>query len=325
MLILNENDIHDLGIDWHKSISVIEQAVNCLKSKDFSQPIKPYLRYREPKNRIIAMPAFLGGDVNMAGIKWIASFPDNIHKGIPRAHSVVILNNADTGEPMSMINTPILSVIRTAAVSGLILDYYQKTRNLSGLKIGITGFGPIGRYHLDMCLALLGDKINTVQIYDLRPIDDSDLPEDDRVQTVSSWEEAYEDADIFITCTVSKAAYIDRAPKPGSLHLNVSLRDYKTDVYDWFKEAMIVDDWEEVCREKTDIEMMHLEKGLQEENTESIINVVVDNCLQAYAPETPLMFNPMGMAVFDIALGAHYYNLSQATPVLDLQLNAKKG
>lgn len=320
MLILNEKDILEIGIDWNKSIAVIENAVKCLKERDFAQPIKPYLRYRDPQNRIIAMPAFIGGDINLAGIKWIASFPENIKKGIPRAHSVVILNNADTGEPVGMINTPLLSVIRTAAVTGLVIDAYQKTRNLSGLKVGITGFGPIGKYHLEMVLALLGDKIESVRIFDLRPIDSQDLPIDDRIEVVKSWEEAYLDADIFMTCTVSKAAYIDKAPKSGSLHLNVSLRDYKPETYEWFKEAMIVDDWEEVCREKTDIEMMHLEKGLEEEHTKSIVDVVEGTCLAGYSLETPIMFNPMGMAVFDIALGSHYYQSGKSTQVSAAQV-----
>lgn len=46
------------------------------------------------------MPAFVGGEINASGIKWIASFPDNIHKGKKRANCVVILNSVQTGEPI---------------------------------------------------------------------------------------------------------------------------------------------------------------------------------------------------------------------------------
>jgi ornithine cyclodeaminase len=307
MLFLDETQIKETGINWHETIEVIRDVVRCMEEKDFSQPLKPYLRYRNPKNRIIAMPAFVGGDINMAGIKWIASFPDNIKKGIPRAHSVVVLNNADTGEPVSIICTALLSIIRTASVSGLVIKYFARTRELHDINIGIIGFGPIGQYHLKMCLALLGDRVNKVFIYDIRPIDASLVDETDAIEIVDSWEEAYCNSDILITCTVSDAAYIDKEPKSGSLHLNVSLRDYKTDVYKWFKDSMIVDDWEEVCRERTDIEMMHLERGLQKENTKSIIDIVKDHCLDQYDMASPIMFNPMGMAVFDIALGSYYY------------------
>lgn len=307
MLLLNEDHINEIGIDWHKTVAVINNAVMQLHHNDFEQPIKPYLRYRNKQNRIIAMPAFVGGDINMAGIKWIASFPGNIQKGIPRAHSVVILNDADTGVPVSIIHTTLLSIVRTASVSGLMLTCFEKNRDLRELTVGIIGFGPIGQYHLQMCQALLGNKIKKIVVYDVRPIDRSLIEENELIQVAAGWEEVYQDADLLITCTVAAAAYIDKPPKPGSLHLNVSLRDYQTSAYDWFKGAIVVDDWEEVCRERTDIEMMHLEKGLQKEDTHSIVDVVIDNCLSLYEAERPVMFNPMGMAVFDIAMGAYYY------------------
>lgn len=308
MIYLNEKSINEVGIDWKKMIDIIEEAVKCLDRGEFAQPIKPYLRYRDLKNRVIAMPAFMGGSFDTAGIKWIASFPDNIKKGIPRAHSVVILNKADTGEPVGIINTALLSILRTASVSGLMIRYFDKVRPLKNINLGIIGWGPIGQYHFKMCTHLFGDKISKIFLYDLRKIDKSsiDSPHKDKIVAADSWEEAYRDADVFMTCTVSKAPYIDREPKKASLQLNISLRDYKTTIYHHVKESIIVDNWEEICREKTDIEMMHEEKGLKEEDTKSIIDVVVNHCMKDYKENEPIMFNPMGMAVFDIALGLYY-------------------
>lgn len=309
MIYLNEESLKQLGLNWNETIKTIETSVNCLSQNDFAQPIKPYLRYKDLKNRIIAMPAFVGGDINMAGIKWIASFPDNISKGIPRAHSVVILNNAASGQPVGIINTALLSIIRTASVSGLIIKYFNELKNLNNINIGITGFGPIGQYHVKMCNEVLKDKIKKISIFDIREFDRSLLTKN--AVAVNSWEEAYSNADIFITCTVSKASYINKLPKPGSLHLNVSLRDYTVDVYDFFKGSIIVDNWEEVCRENTDIENLHLKKGLQEVDTKTIIDVVTKNCLKDYSKELPIMFNPMGMGVFDISIGAYYLKLAE--------------
>jgi 2,3-diaminopropionate biosynthesis protein SbnB len=313
MLYLNEKYLRKVGINWEQMVDVIERTVRCLGDKDFVQPIKPYLRYRDLKNRIIAMPAFIGGDFDMAGIKWIASFPDNIHKGIPRAHSVVILNKAETGEPVAIINTALLSILRTAAVTGLMIRYFDKVRPLENVNLGIIGWGPIGRNHLHMVIDLFGDKIAKIFLYDLRPIDKSgiDFAPLDKIVVTGNWEQAYADADVFITATVSKASYIDKQPKKGSLQLNVSLRDYKTDMFEYVKDSIIVDDWEEICREKTDIEMMHLEKGLEEKDTKSIIDMVMGNCMADYPAEVPIMFNPMGMAVFDMAVGAYYVREAQ--------------
>lgn len=308
-LYLNEQHIYNIGIEWNETISSIKKATACLKTRDFAQPIKPYLRFRDLKNRIIAMPAFVGRKIEACGIKWVASFPSNIDHGKKRAHCVIILNDINSGEPLAIVNSQAINAIRTASVSGLVINYYLKSRPLSAIKLGIIGWGPIGRYHYKMCNEILGDRISTYYLTDLRGIDPAAIDGQNRhkIKIVDSWKEIYANCDILITCTVADAPYITGNPIDGALYLNVSLRDFKTDVYEYFKHTIIVDDWEEVCREKTDVEMMHLEKKLQKKDTKSIIDVV-DNCIDSYPTQYPIMFNPMGMAVFDIAI-ANYYCL----------------
>ncbi len=73
---------------------------------------------------------------------------------------------------------------------------------------------------------------------------------------------------------------------------------------------MIVDDWNEVCRENTDIENMHKQMGLQEEDTVTLTELVSDRLLSKINSDDVVMFNPMGMAVFDVAVAAYYYQLA---------------
>ncbi|HEU4962325.1 MAG TPA: 2,3-diaminopropionate biosynthesis protein SbnB [Bacilli bacterium] len=316
MLYLNTKHIETLGIDWNETVSVIENAVQNLEQGKFAQPVKPYLRFNDPVNRIIAMPAYIDGDYEAAGIKWIASFPKNIQQGIQRAHSVTVLNEATTGKPFATFNTAIVSGIRTASVSGLMIREFEKVRELKDIKLGIIGFGPIGQLHLQMAGQLLGDKIKSIALYDINGIKTELIPEQLRakVKVVKSYEEAYLDADVFITCTVSPAGYIDKKPKDGALLLNVSLRDFKPEILD-YTGSLIVDDWEEVCREKTDIEYMHLERGLQEEDTRSIADVVVRGAIKDFPQQEAVLFNPMGMAIFDVAVAVYFYRLAQARNV----------
>ncbi len=313
---INEADLTALPIQWNECIDVIEKAVYCLGQNEFAQPIKPYLRYKNPINRIIAMPAYVGGEFEMAGIKWIASFPQNIEQGIPRAHSVVILNDSQTGQPRAVINTPMLSTIRTSAVSGLCIRSFLKARPQSDLKVCIIGWGPIGKTHFRMCQQLLEGKIKEMCLYDIRPIDPASIPPSKfDINVVSSWEEAYADADIFMTCTVADEPYIQGPPKPGSLHLNVSLRDYTTEVFPYFEGAIFVDDWEEVCREKTDVENLHLEKGLQKEDTYDIKAMLQTEVWNQLSPKQAVIFNPMGMGIFDIAIGTYFYEKAKLEQV----------
>jgi len=309
MLILNDEDIKSIGTNWDQVIEVIRSASKIMNKNDFSQPVKPYLRFNNPDNRIIAMPAYIGGDIAMAGIKWIASFPNNVEKSIPRAHSVTILNEANTGIPLCMFQSSLLSGIRTAAVSGLVvIENMKRKRRTEDLSAGIIGLGPIGRLHLEMLQTRFDNQISKIYLYDLKSIDDLSVIQknSNKIVVCNSWHEVLQKADICITCTVSKKPYIDTIPKKGSLHLNVSLRDYKPNFFKYV-DLILVDNWEEVCRENTDIEIMHKSHGLIASQTYSIVDIISKDVLTSTEDNAVVMFNPMGMAVFDIAVANFYY------------------
>lgn len=310
MLYIGKNEIKQLGLDYNESISYIERAMEILLKNDYAQPIKPYLRYGDMKNRIIAMPAYVGGEIDLAGIKWIASFPDNINHNIARAHSVVILNEAATGIPISVINTAYLSILRTASVSGTIIKQFKEVRKPKDITVGIIGWGPIGKEHYQVIKALLDSCIQEIRLFDIRDISgDEVVTADSKIKVVNSWEEAYLDSDIVLHCTVSNAPYVDKLPKKGALLMNVSLRDYTVEFYDKLEDAVIiVDDWDEVCRENTDIENFHKFRGLQKTDTVSVMDVVVNQKMKEISEDQCIMFNPMGMAAFDVTIGRYIYD-----------------
>ncbi len=161
MKYINEKILNEIGVDWGACIETVRMATALIKESKYSQPLKPYLRFNDVKNRIIAMPAYVGGDISSAGIKWIASFPDNIKHGVKRAHSVTVLNDVSTGKPVCIINSALISVIRTAAVSGFILEQYINKGNQQQCKkkCGIVGFGPIGQMHLSMLIYHFNNNI----------------------------------------------------------------------------------------------------------------------------------------------------------------------
>ncbi len=309
MLYINTEDINQIGKDWESLIQQLHKTVEVIHTKDFHQPIKPYLRFNKPINRIIAMPAYVGGDIKWSGIKWIASFPDNIKSNIQRAHSVTIINDPENGKPVCIINSATISAIRTASVSGLVIQKFLASKpEIRDLCVGITGLGPIGKMHLEMIDHIYGDRIKQYKVYDPLPINLESLPDciKDKLIRCDGWEEAYFDADIFMTCTVTKERYINKKPKKGSLQLNISLRDYHASFVNQV-DYMIVDNWDEVCRENTDIEQMHINNGLNKNDTYSIEELVCNNLFESLNDDNVVMFNPMGMAVFDLALAGYYY------------------
>jgi 2,3-diaminopropionate biosynthesis protein SbnB len=307
MLYLSNRDVEQFLINWEQLLEIISKACKIHYECDFCQPVKPYVSFKDSPNRIIAMPAYLGGDINQAGIKWIASFPSNFERNLSRAQSVTILNNCLTGTPECIINSSLVSAIRTAAVTGTVIQEYLKmpSNNSKEHHIGIVGFGLIAQYHLKMLATLFAENIKCISIYDPRGVDTEKVPKElrNKINIVQTWQTAFDNADVFITATTSSKGYIDGKARPGSLHLNVSLRDYVPE-FSSQVDFMVVDNWEEICRQNTDIECMHNLGYLNKRDTLSLMEILANSTFKTLTPEHVIMFNPMGMAVFDIAVGA---------------------
>lgn len=314
MIYLNDKDLLQSGIDWTRTIERIEAVVKCVHTGAYMQPLKPYLKFGSAPNRIIAMPAYVGGPFRLAGLKWIASFPGNIDIGLPRAHSITVLNDADSGRPYVLFHSALLSVVRTASVSGLMLERFIQRQPERTWKVGIIGFGPIGRYHAQMCAHVLGNRLDRISLYDVRGIDPTNVDRSSvtganhqvEIEVRSSWRKVYETSDIFITCTAAPERYIDAEPASGRLLLHVSLRDYTDGVLSAVK-TVVVDDWTEVCRENTDIERMHAAGTLMPSDCLTLSQVVCEHALDAIDPSQTVLFAPMGMAVFDIGIAGYFY------------------
>ncbi|WP_308637388.1 2,3-diaminopropionate biosynthesis protein SbnB [Paenibacillus silvisoli] len=308
MIYLHDGHIREMGTDWGQLADLVEQVVRTREAGDTVSPLKTYLRFHDLQNRIIAMPAFVGGSFGLAGLKWIASYPDNGRHGLPRAHNTIILNDTATGRPDALLRSELLNGLRTAAVSGLMMRAFMAARQPEELRLGIIGWGPIGRRHLEMCAELFGDRLKQVMLYDLKGIDPETVPQSlrDRTELVSDWRALYRGSNVIATCTVAAERYIDEEPSAGALLLNVSLRDYVPASVANVK-AVIVDDWREVCRENTDIEKLHEQFGLCESDARTIADVVCREALADFAASEPVFFNPMGLGAFDIAIAGYYW------------------
>ncbi|MCC3374530.1 2,3-diaminopropionate biosynthesis protein SbnB [Cohnella sp. REN36] len=309
MMDLHDGHIRDIGIDWPRLVRIVEETVRTREAGEYASPLKSYLRFGDPANRIIATPAYVGGETALAGIKWVASFPGNLRRDLPRANNTILLNDPETGRLLAVLRSNLLNGLRAAAVSGLALRNYADVRQPEEMRLGIIGWGPIGRLHLEMAAELLGSRLTKVMLYDLQAIDPASVPEElrERTEAVPDWRTLYRDSNAIATCTVPAERYIDEPPPAGALLLNVSLRDYRPESVAAVKNV-IVDDWREVCRENTDIEQLHLRYGLAESDVFTLADLVCGNEAEAIgSADQPVFFNPMGLGIFDIAIAGHYY------------------
>ena len=110
-------------------VGLVESTYRLHCAGDSVNPPSYFLRFTDrPASRIIALPASIGGQVRVDGIKWISSFPDNVAAGIPRASAVLILNDHDTGYPFACIEGSIISATRTAGMAAMAADWFTRGR-----------------------------------------------------------------------------------------------------------------------------------------------------------------------------------------------------
>lgn len=181
-------------------------------------------------DRIIALPAYLDGEREVAGIKWIASFPANIQRGIPRASATLVLNDAETGYPFALLEASQISAARTAASAVLAANVLTGERR--GGRLAVVGAGIIARNILEFFHAEQW-AFEHVAVHDLSREYGTALAAHatERLEYPASYadtlQEAVSGADLVVFATTAGEPYVlePDAFAPGQIVLNISLRD----------------------------------------------------------------------------------------------------
>lgn len=306
LLIISANEVEDILRDKEeKIVELVARTYVCHNEGLSSLPHSVFLRFpNKASDRIIGLPAYIGGDLNIAGMKWISSFPENTNHGIERASAVTILNDMETGRVNVILEGSIISAKRTAASAALAAKTLHS--NCDETKIGIVGCGRINREILCFLLVLF-PNVKTVYLFDqFRECAESFKSRfcDNSIEfkVLDSVSEVFAETKLISFATTAGTPYINKIDicDADSTILNISLRDFSPNVVELCDN--IVDDLEHVCRERTSI---HLTE--QKLNTRSFVRGtladVLSGKIERRASGKPVMFSPFGLGVLDLALG----------------------
>ena len=247
-LYLNEADMIKAGVtDMKACIDTIEEMFRLMKRGDYvmggpnhnshgvmlsfpEHPAFPEMPHDGPDRRFMAMPAYLGGKFDMAGMKWYGSNVENKSKGLPRSILMLTLNDKDTGAPVAYMSANILSAMRTGAVPGVGFRYFAKK---DAGTAGIIGPGVMNKTAF---MAMIAERpgINTVKVKGHTPASKSTTsfvdwlraayPQVTHIEVVDSEEAAVRGADMVSIATSSPTGSTDEYPyikeewiKPGAV------------------------------------------------------------------------------------------------------------
>lgn len=302
---------HALDGMHKRVVELIAQAYLLHGAGGTVNPPSYFLRFPDrPSSRIIALPASVGGDAPVDGLKWISSFPENVATGLPRASAVLILNDPRTGYPYACLESSIISAARTAASAALAADRLTRHRDRPR-RIGFVGTGLIARYVHDY-LAGTGWSFDEIGLHDLstehvagfrgyleRCSVAAPVTEHRRA------EDLIRSSDLVVFATVAGRPYIDEpgwfAHHPLVLHL--SLRDLSPRVV--LASANIVDDVEHCLKADTSPHLAEQVTGGRD-FIDGTLNDVMTGAVRLPSDRT-VLFSPFGLGVLDLVVGRYVY------------------
>jgi ornithine cyclodeaminase len=298
-------------------VEIVEAAYRVHGGGDTVNPPSYFLRFPDrPTSRIIALPASIGGDVAVDGLKWISSFPENVQRGVPRASAVLILNDHETGYPLACMEASIISAARTAASAALAADVLTRA-NGRPRRIGFFGVGLIARY-IHTYLAGTGWKFDEIGVHDLS-LEHAEgfrgyLERGDtgaRITIHDNAEDLIRNSDVVVFATVAGKPHVTEVDwfAHNPLVLHVSLRDLSPEVI--LASTNIVDDVDHCLKADTSPHLAEQLTGNRDFLAGTLFDVLTGQI--SVPADKPLVFSPFGLGVLDLAVGKHVLDELAAT------------
>lgn len=294
----------------------VRRAYEVHAASESSLPHSTFLRFPEsPANRIIALPAYLGGHFGVTGIKWVSSFPGNLRKGLNRASAVVILNSTETGMPEAMIEGSIISAKRTAASAALAAQVLKNGKPITS--VSLIGCGLIN-FEVVRFLVSLCPEIESLVVFDLDTEraeffrqNCQNLSDRLKVSTRATIDEALAASPVISIATTAATPHIKdfQMVAPGSIILHVSLRDIAPELI--LSCDNVVDDLDHVCRAQTSIHLAEQLTGDRSFTRCSLGDILTGQSPVRVDDERITVFSPFGLGILDIALAQYVCQLAR--------------
>ena len=313
-IYLSQEDVRATGINMPKMIQIIERLFVLHGEGKVNLPMKVILDLGErERGRINALPAYIGGEFEICGMKWISGFPPNPSKyGIPRAHALIILNDSETGVPLAVMDGTYISAMRTGAVTGVGAKYLG---NPDSEMVGIIGCGVQAKTQI-MAIKAAIPSIKVLKGYDVRGEASQQFAKwaseelGIRSEAVKTAKEAVEGSDIIVTVTVADEPIVkDAWLKKGSLFAHVGSYQEEEEAVIFNTDKVVVDIWEEVLHRGTPLlaKLYKAGKIKKEKIYADIGDIVAGKKKGRTSRQERIFFSPLGLGSEDVAVASIVY------------------
>jgi ornithine cyclodeaminase/alanine dehydrogenase-like protein (mu-crystallin family) len=278
-----------------EAIERVREAFVRHHAGDWAMPAKVYLP-SPPHGDFRAMPARGGG---LALLKWVTSFPGNPERGLPTVTGVICLSDADTGEPLMLMDARSVTALRTGAAAAVASRALARDDARS---VGLVGCGLHGLWSA-RCLAAAGYREGVAH--------DPDAAAAERVAGELGWRPgALADAlacDAVCCVTPGAEPIVEVTDLRPGLHLNMLGADgpgkAEATPAAVASCALFCDEWEQAAHggELTGA----VEAGLvTREQVTDLGAVLAGDAPGRPGPEAVTLFDSTGLAIQDLAVAS---------------------
>lgn len=199
---ISEADVISMGITMKEVIDAVEAGWK--KRGEGLVELPPKIGVHPRHDAYMhAMPCWVGGDVDMAGIKWVCGYPTNLKRNLPYNNGVFILNSVETGVVEAIMDCNWMTTWRTGAAAGLGAKYFADPKSEV---VSVIGLGRIGQITLRAFKEVL-PNMKTVKVFD--PIEAQaeryvsvmkDIVPNVEFTVCKDYKSVCEDADVITSC-----------------------------------------------------------------------------------------------------------------------------
>jgi alanine dehydrogenase len=137
-LLLSRQDVQKL-LTMQDAIQIVEEAFRQLALGNVVMPQRAVIRVAQHGGTYLAMPAYIGGEVNALAVKVVSVYANNpAQYNLPTTIGTLLLNDPRTGAPLAVMDASYLTAVRTGAVSGVATRYLARQ---DARRVGVFGAG----------------------------------------------------------------------------------------------------------------------------------------------------------------------------------------
>ncbi len=153
-----------LNLPYEDVIDAVEKVMSAHAKGLCQLPSKIHVNPLEG-TYLNAMPAYIGGEYQQCGLKWVSGYPSNRQKGLPVTWGVMVLNDYSTGAPLAIMDAHWITAVRTAAVAAVTAKYCAKKEVKA---MTIIGAGEQGKWNARL-MKIVRPSIEKIYIGDIYP------------------------------------------------------------------------------------------------------------------------------------------------------------